>query len=75
MKKAITSIASLIAVILLSAICLMLIDRWQSQSEIDMDSMAVDPDALVRADWKSALPTPKDMVIPLMPFQEEGITL
>jgi len=33
MKKSITSVASLLAVIILSALCLMLIDRWQTRRD------------------------------------------
>jgi hypothetical protein len=43
-----------------------------SKNEVDFDTTAIDPDSVVRNEWAEPAPTPADMVVPLMSFQEEG---
>ena len=44
-----------------------------SQSETDQDDCPVQPDELVRACWTEAAVAPPDILVPLLPYQQEGL--
>lgn len=45
----------------------------QSQSEIDEDMIPVDPDELVRKAWTEPVEPSMDLLMPLLPYQKEGL--
>eukprot|EP01041_Mallomonas_annulata_P005925 gene5925-11955_t len=44
-----------------------------SKFEKDPDAVAIDPDELVRKDWCGTMDAPRDLLMPLLPFQKEGL--
>ena len=44
-----------------------------SKNEIDRDYIPVNPDELVRVDWVDPLEAPKELLMPLLPYQKEGL--
>ncbi len=45
----------------------------QSQHEVDQDDIPIDPDELVRVCWSKAAENPKELTLPLLPYQREGL--
>ena len=44
-----------------------------SKHEIDRDYIPVNPDELVRVDWTEPLEAPNELLMPLLPYQKEGL--
>ncbi|CAM9669191.1 unnamed protein product, partial [Ectocarpus fasciculatus] len=44
-----------------------------SLNEIDEDDIPVDPNELIRTGWTEAVDAPPDLVLPLLPYQREGL--
>ena len=44
-----------------------------SANEIDQELIPVDPDELVRKDWTEAVEPTNDLLMPLLPYQKEGL--
>lgn len=45
----------------------------KSQSEIDYDYVAVNPDELVRKEWSVSVEPVDELLMPLLPYQKEGL--
>jgi hypothetical protein len=45
----------------------------ESEFEIDQDFIPVDPDELVRKDWNQEMEPTEDLLMPLLPYQKEGL--
>jgi SNF2 family DNA or RNA helicase len=44
-----------------------------SAGEEDLDDVAIDPDELVRKAWSTPKEPPSDLLMPLLPYQKEGL--
>jgi hypothetical protein len=44
-----------------------------SQYEVDSDMVAINPDELVRKDWKLSVEPVDELLMPLLPYQKEGL--
>jgi DNA repair protein RAD16 len=45
----------------------------QSRNEIDDDDIPIDPDAIVRKTWDHAVEPCSEVLLPLLPYQKEGL--
>lgn len=45
----------------------------ESQNEVDDDMKAINPDELVRDVWKHPMEPSSDLLMPLLPYQKEGL--
>lgn len=45
----------------------------ESANEVDEDSVPVDPDELVRKSWNQPMEPSPDLLMPLLPYQKEGL--
>jgi hypothetical protein len=45
----------------------------ESQHEEDEDLKAIDPSELVRKEWSTAMEPHSDLVLPMLPYQKEGL--
>lgn len=45
----------------------------ESKHEVDTDYIPVQPDDLVRIEWTQAIDPPSDLLMPLLPYQKEGL--
>lgn len=45
----------------------------ESANEVDEDSLPVDPDELVRKAWDKPMDPPSELLMPLLPYQKEGL--
>jgi DNA repair protein RAD16 len=41
--------------------------------ETDAEFVPVDPDELIRKAWDRPLPAPRELLLPLLPYQQEGL--
>ena len=46
----------------------------QSRTEIDSDYIPVQPDELVRKEWTDTMEAPPELLMPLLPYQKEGLS-
>ena len=44
-----------------------------SKDEIDEDSQPLDPSELVRKEWSVPMEPPETLVLPILPYQKEGL--
>lgn len=44
-----------------------------SKDEIDEDSQPIDPSELVRKEWSIPMEPPETLVLPILPYQKEGL--
>ena len=45
----------------------------ESRDEVDEEAVPVDPDAIVRSEWRAEAEPPKELLLPLLPYQREGL--
>ena len=45
----------------------------ESQNEIDPELVPIDPDEMTRKNWSTPMDPPLDLLMPLLPFQKEGL--
>ena len=45
----------------------------KSQTEVDQDMVPVEPDELVRKEWNQPVEPHDDLLMPLLPYQKEGL--
>lgn len=45
----------------------------ESANEVDEDMKAIDPSELVRKEWDQAMEPHEDLVLPILPYQKEGL--
>ena len=45
----------------------------ESMNEVDADGQPIDPDELVRKDWSEEKEPSDDLLMPLLPYQKEGL--
>ena len=45
----------------------------ESRSEVDEEAVPVDPDAIVRTEWSTEANPPPELLMPLLPYQREGL--
>jgi DNA repair protein RAD16 len=45
----------------------------KSQNEVDQDMVPVEPDELVRKEWDQPVEPSDDLLMPLLPYQKEGL--
>jgi DNA repair protein RAD16 len=44
-----------------------------SKSEVDPDDVPIDPNELVRMNWSEELEPANELLMPLLPYQKEGL--
>lgn len=44
-----------------------------SQDEVDEDTQPIDPSELVRKEWTRQMDPPPTLVLPVLPYQKEGL--
>lgn len=44
-----------------------------SQHEVDEDTQPIDPSELVRREWTQEMEPPATLVLPVLPYQKEGL--
>jgi DNA repair protein RAD16 len=73
--KSITNSSQIRGYDLLDAVSLAALDKRVSDSlnEVDKDATPLDPDELVRVEWNEQMNPPSDLLMPLLPFQKEGL--
>ena len=73
--KSITNTNQIRGFDLLDATSLELLDKRVADSlnEVDKDAVPLDPDELVRVEWNVQLTPPPELLMPLLPFQKEGL--
>ena len=45
----------------------------ESREEVDEEAVPVDPDAIVRTEWSAEVEPPRELLLPLLPYQREGL--
>ena len=45
----------------------------ESRGEVDEEAVPVDPDAIVRTEWSTEANPPPELLMPLLPYQREGL--
>lgn len=45
----------------------------ESKEEVDDEGVPIDPDTLVRQQWSTAAEPPSSLLMPLLPYQKEGL--
>lgn len=45
----------------------------KSATEVDEDLQAIEPDELVRKEWTQVMEPPPTLILPILPYQKEGL--
>ncbi|RYG64181.1 hypothetical protein EON64_14500 [archaeon] len=73
--KSLTSVDQIDGYLILSPSDKLLVqERFEaSKHEVDEDSVPIDPDELIRKSWNQPLEPHADLLMPLLPYQKEGL--